>query len=36
MKKIINIITVALFFLVILSVFLVNAILPDGEISKWE
>ena len=36
MKKIINIITVALFFIVILSVFLVNVILPDGEISKWE
>ena len=36
MKKITNIITIALFFTVILSVFLINIILPDLEISKWE
>ena len=34
MKKITNIITIALFFAVILFVFLLNIILPDGEISK--
>ena len=36
MKKITNIITIALFFTVILSVFLINIVLPDLEISKWE
>ena len=36
MKKITNIITIALFFTVILAVFLINIILPDLEISKWE
>jgi len=36
MKKVTNLITITLFFAVILSVFLLNIILPDGEISKWE